>query len=258
MPPKKTTRKTSRKKTTRATPKRTSRKATARLPKRAQPLILKPVGVTDDGRAVILARRAGSRHGDYRLALDKALVKQLDAAARKRAAARRAEEEQAAPIESPEPEPRLESKLTPKEIQALLRRGKSVSSIAKRAGVDAAWVERFESPIIWERSNMANRAQNARLTKARSGTSKLALGEAVRANLRRTAPALGSREIETGWDSVRHPRRNTWIVSFTWSGPRSIKTARWEYDPASEHLDALDKAAADIGWAARARRQTHA
>ncbi|HEX2239580.1 MAG TPA: septation protein SepH [Actinomycetota bacterium] len=272
MPAKKTTRKPSRARAARSAPKKiargatraapkkattkkAARKGTTRLPKRRQPVTLKPVAVTDDGRAVILARRAGVRHGDFRLALDKALVRQLDAAARKRAAARRAqEEEEAAASPEPQPEPRVESKLTPKEIQALLRRGKSVSSIAKRAGVDTAWVERFESPIIWERSNMARRAQTARLTRARSGTSKLPLGEAVSANLRKTAPALGPKEIDAGWDSVRHPRRNTWVVSFTWPGRRSTKTARWEYDPGSEHLEALDKTAADIGWAARARR----
>ena len=207
-------------------------------------MTLKPIGVTDDGRALILARRAAAKQGAFRLAIDEALVAQLEVA--------RARVRATPPAESKVrllPRPILvESKLSPREIQALLRRGHSVASIAKKAGVDEAWVERFEGPIVWERAGAAQRAQGSRLTRPRRGTSRLPLGEAVRAHLKQRRAGLTPEQVDDRWDSVRKPKGNRWLVRFTYPSRGRDRVAEWDFDPATGKLTALNDLAAEIGW----------
>jgi hypothetical protein len=149
---------------------------------------------------------------------------------------------------------RVDSKLSPKEIQALLRQGKSVASIAKKAGVAVEWIQRFEGPIAWERAGMATRAQRSTLVRARRGPSKLPLGEAVTANLKARGPrskALG----DEAWDAIRHPRRKTWIVTCTFSTRGKPASLRWEYDPENDEVTPLSKLAGEVGFIAGRKRR---
>jgi hypothetical protein len=132
-----------------AQPKKTARRRTPTL---------KAIGVSPDGSALLLARNAGAATPGFRLAIDEGLVGALEEARSARDATARARDQ----LELPPPIPaRVESKLTVAEIQNLLRQGRSVDAIAKKAGVDASWVERWEGPIVWERSGTATRARRA-------------------------------------------------------------------------------------------------
>ncbi len=223
---------------------------------------LKPVGVTEDGSAVLLARRANAKTPEFRLRIDEALLERLEEA-RDRAERPTGEtgadpqpapEVAPAPAAPPPPVPQVVSKLTPKEVQALLRQGRTVASVAKKAGVDPAWVERFESPIIWERSGMTARARKATLSRSRMGESGAPLGEAVRTNLRAKGVILDEREFVDSWDAVRERKDPSWIVSFSFFYRAHDRVCRWRYDPAEDRLEALDKVAAELGWVARKRR----
>ena len=221
-----------------------------------KPVTLKPVGVTDDGRSLLLGRRAGAKSGGFKLAIDQALVDALDAARSAMDDAARVAESVAPPTPAPIPAPvveRASSKLTPREIQALLRRGIAPMTIAKRAGVDVAWVERFQGPILWERAGMSTRAQRATLRKARRGPSGAPLGESVTASLRARGVALEG--AATHWDATKRPKKNAWVVTCTFTQRARELKASWEYDPASDEVVALDKLAADIGWIQPARRR---
>jgi transcriptional regulator with XRE-family HTH domain len=201
---------------------------------KAQPAPLKPVGVTDDGAALLLARRAGAK-GAFSLPIDAALVAALEEARSKF---------------GPSSYIRQESRLTPREIQALLRRGLSVEEVARRAGVDIAWVERFEGPILWERSGMVERAQKAMMSRPRLGASALPLGEAVAAKLRsrrQSRDNLGER-----WDCVRAAKGRNWVVRFAVSGGRH---AEWEFDPATNQLLALNDLGQELGFVQRRSRR---
>ncbi|HMC04205.1 MAG TPA: septation protein SepH, partial [Actinomycetota bacterium] len=48
----------------------------------------------------------------------------------------------------------VRSVLTPKEIQAELRSGRTVQEVAQLAGTDTSWIERFLSPILAERKGI--------------------------------------------------------------------------------------------------------
>ena len=218
---------------------------------------LKVVGVGDDGLSLMLATRANARHGPYRLAVDEALLAALEEARARVLSAR-------APDPEPEPEPvavepaRVESKLTVKEIQALLRQGRSVHSIAKKAGVAEAWIERFEVPIVWERAGMATRAQRATLVKSRSGASAAPLGEAVLANLKARGVPMSPEVYESSWDSTRHPKTGRWTVTFTFTARGRPHVAEWELDAEGIEVHPLNKLAGDLGWVQPKRRRAPA
>ena len=243
-------------------------KASVSAPRSRNGIItLKPIGVTEDGAYVTLARRGNAKSGGWRVAVDDDLLTFLE-----KAVARAHTEPEPyivgdpTAMSEPEPElleegfepprpPREVSKLSPKEIQALLRQGRSVASIARRAGVSAEWVERFEVPIIWERAGMALRARRATMIRSRQGASALPLEPAVRANLKARRAKIGDEDFEQGWDAVRHPRTGGWIVKFSFMNRNRNQSAEWEFDPESADLRPITKLASDLGWVPPSRRK---
>ncbi len=220
---------------------------------RSKPVTLKPVALGADG-SVILATRANARTGGFRLQVNEALLELVRQAQETIQAEAEAQAQAAAPEPEPEPVPRVASKLTPKEIQALLRQGKNPTSIAKKAGVELEWIKRFEGPIAWERAGMATRAQRATLVRTRMGASKLPLGEAVTANLKARGVVRNGQPSEI-WDAVRHPRKKVWTVSCSFTARGRSGVARWEYDPETDEIVALSKLAGDLGWVPGSRRK---
>jgi hypothetical protein len=229
---------------------------------------LKAVGVSDDGQAIFLATRANARTGGYVLALDEALLERLEEAREKVFAARdaRGEGETATPQPPqapqppppPPPRPRVESRLSVKEIQAMLREGRSVQAIAKKAGVEDAWIQKFQAPIVWERAGMASRARRSVVIKSRSGPSAVPLDDAVLANLRARGIQLGPSAYEASWDSIRRVKSGTWTVSFTFEARGRTHVAKWEYDTESLEVRPMNKLAGDLGWIAPRRRRASA
>lgn len=215
---------------------------------------LKAVGTSPDGSALLLGRPQGGG-ARFKVPIDTALVEALEAARSARDAAARARDQ----LELPPPIPaRVESSLTVKEIQDLLRQGRTTSAIAKRAGVDPEWVARWEGPIVWERAGMAARARRASMVRSRGGRSRFPLGDAVAANLKEKGVQLTPEGLEGGWDSMKRPRANRWVVTFTYSTRSGEQSARWELDPEDDTVTALDKAANELGWVAPIRRRSKA
>lgn len=211
---------------------------------------LKTLGVNEDGTEILLGTASG-RRPTHRLALDVDLVEALEAAgtARARERAARAQAELPPPVES------VESALTVREIQNLLRQGRPVAAIAKKAGVEEAWVRRWEGPIVWERAGAATRARRATQKRPRGGPSKVPLGEAVAANLKRRGVAMDSESLDAGWDSTKKARGSNWIVTFTFDQRKRQRIARWDYDPENDTVKPLDELAASLGWVERVRRR---
>jgi hypothetical protein len=209
--------------------------------------------VSDDGTELLLARRANGK-GAFRLTIDEALVAQLEIASA-RFSSKPVEE---APPESPAlPQyVRPVSKLTIKEIQILLRQGQSIAAVAKKAGVDAGWVERFEPPIAWERAGMAARARRERLFRARMGQSAADLGDSVERNLKKRGVTMAPEDLVDAWDSVKRTRGDRWVVSFQFEQRGRRRRAEWEFDPTTSKLRALDALSAELGWIARRSRRT--
>jgi hypothetical protein len=225
---------------------------------------LKAVGVSDDGQALFLATRANARTGGYVLALDESLLERLEEAREKVFAARAAQSESAPagaaqpPPPPPPPPPRVESRLSVKEIQAMLREGRTVQAIAKKAGVEETWIQKFQAPIVWERAGMASRARRSVVVKSRSGPSAVPLDDAVLANLRARGIQLGPSAYEQSWDSIRRVKSGTWTVSFSFEARGRTHVAKWEYDTETLEVRPMNKLAGDLGWIAPRRRRASA
>jgi Protein of unknown function (DUF3071) len=224
---------------------------------------LKAVGVSDDGLALFLATRANARTGGFVLQLDEALLEHLEDARSKALAARdaRGDPRPAAapsPPPPPPPRPRVESRLSVKEIQAMLREGRSVQQIAKKAGVEETWIQKFQAPIVWERAGMASRARRSVVVKTRSGPSAVPLDDAVLANLRARGIVLSPSAYENSWDSIRRVKSGTWTVTFTFDARGRSHVAKWEYDTETMEVRPQNKLAGDLGWIQSRRRRASA
>ena len=228
---------------------------------------LKAVGVSDDGLALFLATRANAKSGGYVLALDESLVERLEEARAKAFAAKAERDATSAQAGGgkaraqpppPPPRPRVESRLSVKEIQAMLREGRTVEAIAKKAGVDAAWIQKFQAPVVWERAGMASRARRSIVVRPRGGPSAVPLDDAVLANLRARGIQMSVGAYETSWDSIRRVKSGTWTVSFTFEARGRDHVAKWEYDTETMEVRPMNKLAGDLGWVAPRRRRASA
>lgn len=212
------------------------------------------VGFTTDHEGLILSARRGSRSGGYLLAVDAAVEEAVEALR-----ARRAEEPGDDDVIDAPRVPRVESTLPVREIQARLRQGRSIADVAKAAGVDVAWVERFAPPILAERAQMISRVQSAPLRRPRLGPSALPIGEAVRHHLADRAVVLSPEEFASAW-TARQLANGRWAVRFTFHYRGRNTVLRFDLDESSGEVTAADRQSGQLGYvmpiasAGRARR----
>lgn len=137
----------------------------------------------------------------------------------------------------------VESRLTPAEIQALLRAGRSSVSIAEEAGADVEWIERWLPPIAAERDRVVAEAQSLHLERPRLGRSRRHLGESVATNLR----AKGIDPEDVSW-SARRRTDGTWTVTARFHYRGRSRTASWILDRDRGALDPASDLARDLGF----------
>lgn len=119
----------------------------------------------------------------------------------------------------------LESQMRPREIQARIRAGESVTQVAEASGLPADKVERFAYPVLLERSRTADLAQRAHPIRE-DGPDVQTLGEVC-------AHAFGLRGqeySEAAWDSWKN-EDNKWVVQLRWTAGRSDNHAHWTFQP---------------------------
>ncbi len=176
---------------------------------------LRLVGVTDDGGQLILQREDG---GQEHLAVDDRLRSVL-----RRPAA-----------EATQTQLDLESRLSPREIQARIRSGQSMDEVAAEAGISVERVERFAGPILHEREYIAQEAAKVSVRRDDHGAVML-LGELVGQRLeQRGVPRDGMH-----WDAWRRDDGG-WEVRLDYLAGGNERSAEWVYDPARRTMTADD------------------
>lgn len=145
-------------------------------------------------------------------------------------------------------EPPVQPLLSPAEIQARLRAGRSPRSVAREAGTDLERIERWLPPILAERHRVLGRAHELRLSRPRLGRSRDTLATAVVRNLR----ARGVDGETLTWEVGRR-RDGRWKVSARFLQRGRTRTATWTYDPTADELRAASELARELGFT-RARR----
>lgn len=117
--------------------------------------------------------------------------------------------------------------LTPAEIQAQLRAGRSVRAVAEDAGTDVAWIERWLPPIAAERERVLAEAWRRRLDVAGAEP----LGDSVARALR----DRGVTEDRTTWTAARRAN-GRWRVSVRFVEDGRARSATWTMDPSDDQV----------------------
>lgn len=237
------------------------------------------VGFTTDLKNLIFAEHRGARSGGFVVSIDSRLKRTLEEVARleeepeevvevqlqqseakkrtpastmrhsepEEEEAEGSEDETYEEAEPPEPaRPRVASKLTPKQIQSLLRRGKTEEEVARLAGTEVDWIQRFSFAILAERAGVIDAVTSARLTKPRLGVSDKTIGEAVQASIESKRIQMSADEIDAAWKAVR--TNGLWHVRFEYFSRGQERIAEYSFDPTSRTVEPLNDLAMDIGW----------
>ena len=199
------------------------------------------VGFTTDLKNLIFATRRGAKRGGYVVAIDRKLAGTLLEIDRL--------EQEARVEERPSrgrPEPVRTSALSPKEIQTLLREGKSEEQVARLANTDVDWITRFVAPILAERDGVIRRVRAATISKPRLGPSQMPIEEAIQANLEAKKVSMDPDAFEDSWKAVRKGGR--WDVSFNYSSRGKKRLARFRYDPEAHKVEPANPYAVELAW----------
>ena len=167
-------------------------------------------GIHDDGEHVLLVDSDGER---YTLRIDKALR-----------AAVRSDRPALNMIQAADAAP-----LRPREIQAMLRSGRSAEDIAEASDIPLEHVRRYEGPVLAEREWTAQRARTFPV--GRGGPSLLDV----------VSERLAAREAtgDTAWDAWRR-QDGTWTLEMTFSAGGRTRQAHWVADLDNRSVSPVD------------------
>lgn len=169
---------------------------------------LRLVAVSDDGTYLIL--RANGDETPMSLPLDERLH-----------AAIRGDRARLGQLEI-----QMDSQLRPRDIQARVRSGESVQSVAAAAGVPLDKVLRFAGPVLAEREHIADRAQQAVIRRVGSDTPNRPLRESV-------AEWVSTYDVDPetiSWDAWRRDD-GKWVVCARWQVQQVDREATFTFDP---------------------------
>jgi hypothetical protein len=214
------------------------------------------VGFTTDLEGLIFSARKGSKSGSFLVRLDDGLLARIDEAERLRnggeADGEAVEIDGRASASGRRPRP--ESELSPREIQARLRAGATIATVANAAGVDEEWVSRFAAPILAEQNQVVERARQLVYSKARLGPSAHPLGTSVVWNLADRGLRLTEDAYDGAWRAW-NAHGAVWIVRFDYQSRQRAQAAEWEVDLREGTLHARNRVAADLGYIEPGRRR---
>lgn len=119
----------------------------------------------------------------------------------------------------------MNSALSPREIQSMLRSGSSLEQVAAQAGVEQSEIEGFAGPVLAEREFIANSAKAATIRRRGENGSHRRLGDLVHERLRQR----GIDADDIHWDAWRQPDLR-WRVAATLTDEAGARNAEFVYD----------------------------
>jgi hypothetical protein len=145
------------------------------------------------------------------------------------------------------PEIPARSKLTPAEIQTLIRAGRGIRSVANMAGTPVDWVRYLAEPIQEERKGIVRQMLTRKQERARLGPSSATIGEALFENLRSRGIRSPELVIEEGFTAFR-PDGREWRVRLVFEHRGRKQTASWSFDVQTRQVTPLNSLATSLGW----------
>ncbi|HEX2849886.1 MAG TPA: septation protein SepH, partial [Acidimicrobiales bacterium] len=214
------------------------------------------VGVTTDNGHLIFSTRKGAKSGGFLVPLDEQLVQTLgDALERRKDAGDDVDVPEILASEPPAPRPeRPQSLLTPREIQARLRAGRTVAQVAREAAVGEDWIGRFAAPVLAEQRRIVDAVLDRVYDKPRRGPSAEPLRLAVRWNLADRGIRLTDDEYSDRW-SAFNVTASRWGLVFEFVSRKRVHRAEWEIELTDGVLLARNRLASDLGYVEPGRRR---
>ena len=205
---------------------------------------LRVVGSSDDYSYLLLSDKPRARRGAFAVPIDRELLEVLQAAVYARRDGARRERLEDAPESAPTS--LSAPKVPPREIQRLLRAGMSVERVADVLECDLALVERFETPILYERNGVIGDVQRLLVEKPRLGPSGLNVRDSIETNLASRRIRLTDEAYLEGWNATREEGQ-PWKLTFAFEF-RGKQIARFDYEPRTGRIVATNKVALDLAW----------
>ena len=144
---------------------------------------------------------------------------------------------------------KLESALSPREIQARFRAGETAEDVALAAGVPVDRVRWLEGPVRDERVHIVDEARAA----IERGAEPIPLGERVDERLARE----GADPTTVEWDSWRRDD-GTWTIQLRYRAGGRSATAQWLWDGTRRVLSTADETAEELGGQSTERHMAEA
>ena len=128
---------------------------------------------------------------------------------------------------------KMESSLSPRDIQTRIRRGETVESVADAAGVAVDQIDRFAGPVLAEREYMCEQARKTSIRRKHVGGAGVLLGTLVNENI----AADGGVPESASWDSWRR-EDGRWTITVT---PVGEQPANFLFDVKSRFVVPADE-----------------
>ena len=134
---------------------------------------------------------------------------------------------------------RMESSLSPRDIQTRIRRGETPQAVADSAGVPVEQILGFAGPVLAEREYMCEQARKTSIRRKHVGGAGVLLGTLVSENI----AANGGVPESAAWDSWRR-EDGRWNVQVTPEG--AAHPASFLFDVKSRYVVPADEFAHDL------------
>ncbi|MEO6606422.1 MAG: septation protein SepH [Aeromicrobium sp.] len=128
---------------------------------------------------------------------------------------------------------KMESSLSPRDIQTRIRRGETVESVAESAGVPVDQIDRFAGPVLAEREYMCEQARKTSIRRKHVGGAGVLLGTLVNENI----ASDGGVPESAVWDSWRR-EDGRWTITVT---PDGEQPASFLFDVKSRYVVPADE-----------------
>jgi len=125
----------------------------------------------------------------------------------------------------------LTRRVSPRDIQAHIRRGLSAAQVADLTGEEVDYVQKYEGPVLAERAFIADQARAVGVT-SKDGE-HTTFGASVLARLE----DIGA--IEDGWSSWRE--ETGWQLELTFTDGEVEHKARWSFEPKKHVIEPLNE-----------------
>jgi hypothetical protein len=134
-----------------------------------------------------------------------------------------------------------EPRVTPREIQMRVRGGETPESLADSYNASLDWIMRFATPVLAERSRIADEGRRARARRSTTEGQLVVFGEAV--DERFSAHGIDPSSVR--WDAHRRDD-GQWVLVASWIGGQAEREAEWSFHLTGRTVAPLDDTAADL------------